>query len=277
MNICVVDDDDAEIASGRDLQALRDELGVQAQKRFAPENPWEREGLTAWEGFELPEAVTFDREGQKLTGYPALVDAGEAVTLTLMDTPEKAKAATRNGVNRLVRLALKDQMKFLERSLPGFSQLALLYANLGNAEQLRNDLIAAIVDRAVWAEDAPVRDRHAFEARVKQVKSRILVVAQEYARLATEVLTEAQTVRKTLDGPLAAKWREACADMRRQLAHLGLRRLPRAGALREAAAVSALSQGDGAAAGEDRERAGAGFEVDGRDCAALEAVRGPAR
>jgi ATP-dependent helicase HrpA len=142
------------------------------------------------------------------------------VKLTLMDTREKAQVATRQGVNRLVRLELEEQMKFLERSLPGFTQLALLYANVGNAEQLRNDLIAAIVDRAVWAEDVPVRDHHAFEARVKQVKSRILVVAQEYVRLATEVLTEAQTVRKTLDGPLAAKWREACADLRRQLAHL---------------------------------------------------------
>ena len=220
MNISVADEQDNEIASGRDLQTLRDELGMQAQQRFAPENPWEREGLMAWEGFELPESVTFERAGQKLTGYPALADAGESVSLTLMDTPEKAKSATRHGVNRLVRLELKEQMRFVERSLPGFSQLALLYAHLGNAEELRSDLIAAIVDRAVWAEDAPVRNHHAFEARLKQVKSRILVVAQDYARLATEVLTEAQAVRKTLDGPLAAKWREACADMRRQLQNL---------------------------------------------------------
>jgi ATP-dependent helicase HrpA len=220
MNLSIADDEDNEIASGRDLQALRDELGVQAQKRFAPENPWEREGLTAWEGFELPEAASFDRDGQKLTGFPALVDAGESVSLTLMDTPEKAKAATRQGVNRLARLALREQMKFLERSLPGFPQLALLYASLGGAEQLREDLTSAIVDRAVWAEETPVRSHHAFEARLKQVKSRVLVVSQEYVRLATEVLTEAQTVRKTLDGPLAARWRDACADMRRQLAGL---------------------------------------------------------
>ncbi|MFO1205950.1 MAG: ATP-dependent RNA helicase HrpA [Burkholderiales bacterium] len=220
MNISVVDDDDIEIASGRDLQALRDELGVQAQQRFAPENAWERTEITAWDGFELPEAVSFDREGHKLTGFPALVDAGESVTLTMMDTADKARDATRRGVSRLVQLALKEQMKLLERSLPGFSQLALLYANLGNAEQLRSDLVAAIVDRAVWVDEAPVRDHHAFEARVKQVKSRILVVAQEYARLATEVLLAAQPVRKTLDGAAAAKWREACADMRRQLARL---------------------------------------------------------
>ncbi len=220
MNISVAGDDDMEIASGRDLQALRDDLGVQAQQRFAPENAWERTGLVAWEGFDLPAAVTFDREGQTLTGFPALVDAGDSVTLTMIDTPEQARDETRFGINRLVQLALKEQMKFLGGSLPGFSQLALLYANLGNAEQLRNDLVAAIVDRAVWAEETPVRDHHAFEARVKQVKSRILVVAQEYVRLATEVLTEAQPVRKTLDGALAAKWREACADMRRQLQNL---------------------------------------------------------
>ena len=276
MNICVVDEEDAEIASGRDLQALRDELGVQAQKRFAPENPWEREGLKTWEGFELPESTVFDREGQSLVGYPALTDEGESVSLTLMDTPEKARVATRCGVNRLVRLELKEQMTFLERSLPGFSQLALLYAPLGNAERLRHDLIAAIVDRAVWAEDAPVRNRHTFEARLKQVKSRILVVAQDYTRLAIEVLTDAQAVRKTLDGPLAAKWREGCADMRRQLAEPDLRRLHRSCAVHAAAGVSAVPQGDGAAAREDPELVGAGFEVDRRDRAAVEAVRRPA-
>jgi hypothetical protein len=36
------------------------------------------------------------------------------------------------------------------------------------------------------------------------------------------VRTEAQAVRKTLDGPRAAKWREACAGLRRQLANLVL-------------------------------------------------------
>ena len=253
MNISVVDEQDTEIASGRDLQALRDELGMQAQQRFAPENPWEREGLTAWEGFELPESVTFDREGQKLTGYPALVDAGESVTLTLMDTPEKAKAATRHGVNRLVRLELKDQMKFLERSLPGFSQLALLYAHLGNAEELRSDLIAAIVDRAVWAEDAPVREppcvRGAAQAGEEPHPGRRAGVRAARDRGADRSAGRAQDPRRTARGEVARGVRGHAASA----SEPDLRRLHRPGAVHAAAAVSALPQGDGAAAGEDPE------------------------
>jgi ATP-dependent helicase HrpA len=218
MNFRVVDENGAEVATGRDLAQLKRELGAQAQESFAPESAWERAGLQAWDDIELPESVEFHRGRERLTGYPALVDEGDdGVRLTLLETPEKAAAATRAGVNRLVRLELKEQMKALERAVANSRELPLLYAAYGDGDALREEVLAAAVDRAVWADEAPIRNRRDFDARLKQVRARLQVVGQEYVRLLTQILTEAQAVRKALGGATLKAWKHAGPDLARQV------------------------------------------------------------
>jgi ATP-dependent helicase HrpA len=218
MNFRVVDEHGAEVATGRDLAQLRRELGAQAQESFAPESTWERAGMKAWGDLELPEAVEFRRGREQLTGYPALVDEGaDGVRLTLLETPEKAAAATRAGVNRLVRLELKEPMKALERSVASHRELPLLYAPFGDGDALKEEVLAAVVDRAVWTDEAPIRGRSEFDARLKQVRARLPVVGQEYVRLLAEILAEAQAVRKALAGPAVKAWKHVAPDLARQL------------------------------------------------------------
>jgi ATP-dependent helicase HrpA len=83
MNFRVVDDHGAEVAAGRDLPALRLQLGVKARRQFTEtaRSSFERQGVTAWDFGELPEQVEFVRAGQKLIGYPAIVDEGKSVSL----------------------------------------------------------------------------------------------------------------------------------------------------------------------------------------------------
>ncbi|MBI2313409.1 MAG: ATP-dependent RNA helicase HrpA [Betaproteobacteria bacterium] len=223
MNYRVTDDEGKELAAGRDLQKLKDELGGAAEKSFAPQADWDRSGITRWDFGALPQSVEFERGGRRLTGYPALVDDGAGVRLTLLDTADKAQEATQRGIVRLYRLEMKEQMKFIERNLPGFQQMALAYAPLGNADELREELLAATVDRAVWAEGGEIRDANAYQARGRQAKVRLPVVAQELARVVGEILTLAQAVKKSLDGPAGRAFRHAESDMRRQLENLVFR------------------------------------------------------
>jgi len=77
-----------------------------------------------WDFGDLPAEITFSRNGTKLTGFPALVDDGESVAIRLSMPRGSAKCdAPRRCA--LLRLALKEQIKQLEKG-PGISnQLAL--------------------------------------------------------------------------------------------------------------------------------------------------------
>jgi ATP-dependent helicase HrpA len=233
----VVDGKGDEIAGGRDLPALRNQLGVKARRSFseAASTALERKGATSWDFGELPEQVEIDRGFGKLIGYPAIVDEGRTVGLSLLDTEAEADAATRRGLRRLFRLALPEQMKFLARSLPGFNEMQLRYALLGDdggrekggrtdkaevAERLREELTVAISDRAFFVESEPIRDAKAFDARVAKGKTRLMDVAQEVCRIAGEVLAEHQALRAKLNDARYAAWPRALADIRAQLREL---------------------------------------------------------
>jgi ATP-dependent helicase HrpA len=64
----------------------------------------------------LPEEIAFKRGNVKLTGYPALTDAGDSVAIRLFDAKPAAQAAMRDGVKRLLRFELKEQFNQLEKA-----------------------------------------------------------------------------------------------------------------------------------------------------------------
>ncbi|HET7546950.1 MAG TPA: ATP-dependent RNA helicase HrpA, partial [Usitatibacter sp.] len=196
MNIRVVDEAKRELAMGRDLAELRARLGEAASLTLAKAKPgMEREGITSWDFGELPGQVTFKRGAQALTGYPAVSPSplgegrgeGPSVAIRLFDTRDKADAAHREGVKRLLAIELREQVKNLERALPGFNALALKFNAVIPADKLRADLVAAILDRAFIGEDAPPRDRKAFDEQKKRAKARLPAVTEGAARYAAAI------------------------------------------------------------------------------------------
>jgi ATP-dependent helicase HrpA len=199
MNVRVVDEARRELAMGRDLGELRKRLGEAASLTLAQSKPgMEREGITAWDFGELPAQVTFRRGSQTLTGYPALVDEGTSVSIRLFDTRDPADEAHREGVKRLLALELKEQVKSLERGLPGFNALALKFSATIPADKLRADLIEAILDRAFIGEDEPPRDRKSFDEQKKRAKARLPAVTEGAARYALAIGEASQQLVQVL-------------------------------------------------------------------------------
>jgi ATP-dependent helicase HrpA len=231
MNFRVVDDDEGrELAMGRDLPALRAQLGVKARRQFteSARNKLERKGLTGWDFGELPEQIEFTRAGQSLVGYPALVDEGDSVALMVLDTEHDAQSATHRGLRRLFQLAAPEQVKFVARNLPGFQEMSLRYALLLELEgaradkgaisdRLRQELVDAICDRAFFVEDQPVRDANAFHARVTKAKTRLTEVGSEVCRVMNEILAEYQALRPRINQPGVPVWQRAMTDIRNQV------------------------------------------------------------
>jgi ATP-dependent helicase HrpA len=105
----------------------------------------------------------------------------------LFDTKEAAEASHREGVKRLLSLQMKEQVKQLERSLPGFNALALKLQATISADKLRADLVETIVDRAFIGDDEPPRTAKEFEEQKKRAKARLPAVAEAAGRHAAAI------------------------------------------------------------------------------------------
>jgi ATP-dependent helicase HrpA len=219
MNFRVVDDAGRELATGRDLVALKAQLGQAAQLTFGQADTGiERDNIRLWDFGDLPQEIAFTRGGRRLTGYPALVDEGECVAIRLFDVRQAADAAMRAGVARLLRLSLKEQMKQLEKNLRGFEQAALQLRGAAAAGDLREDLLTAIVDRAFIGEDALPRTHKDFEVQRGRARARLPAVSEAACRLFAAIADEYHRVSLMLG---AAKSKSAlarpAADIRAQL------------------------------------------------------------
>jgi ATP-dependent helicase HrpA len=151
MNLSVIDDSGQELAGGRDLASLRQQIGGAARITYgggAEDSEFERTGLVEWSFGDLPEQVKFKRGGRELIGYPALVDNGETVDLRLLDAADVAEAELAAAWCGCCGL-LAAQFKQLDKDLG--AKPALKYRSFGSPEQLRAALIDAIATRALWA------------------------------------------------------------------------------------------------------------------------------
>ncbi len=220
MNFRVVDDAGRELAMGRDWLALRNQLGQAAQLTFRNASPdIEKTGLKQWDFGDLPERLDFSRNGLQMTGYPALEDNGDSVSVKLFDTAQAAQAAHRKGVRKLMRFELKEQMKQLEKGLPGFNQYALLLRNIMTPDELKEDMLTAIADRAFIGEDALPRSNAEFMALKQRARTRLPAVVEGAGRLAQGIATEYQPLLQKL-GSLPGNMARLKKEVEEQLSRL---------------------------------------------------------
>ncbi len=254
MNLCVVDEHGRQLGIGRNLGALKAELGAQARGAFqalaglklaATESvarPGENESgaggqrassplgnqasgpastagkrYTSWEFGELPELMEIRKGGTSLIGFPALVDQRDAVTIEVFDEPDVAAAKHRAGLRRLFALQLKDAIKYLEKNVPDLQKMAVAYMTLGTQEELRDQVLEVALDRAFLLEPLPT-DEAQFKRRIEEGRGRLTLIANEVARLAGAILAEyGIAVRKIKDTKIQP---ESTADATQQLQRL---------------------------------------------------------
>ncbi|MEO8135524.1 MAG: DUF3418 domain-containing protein, partial [Betaproteobacteria bacterium] len=191
VNVRVVDAAGADLGAGRDLRGLQSQFGKAAQLTFAAGDPGiERRGMRAWECGDLPVAITFVRDGRRLTGYPALIDEGESVAVRLLDTGSAAKSAHRAGVLRLLRIALKEQLRQLDKGWPGFNAVALQLRTRITPDQLLGDWLDAVCDRAFLGDDPVPRDAAGFEQQRGRARTRLAAVRDSAQRVLAEIAIE---------------------------------------------------------------------------------------
>jgi ATP-dependent helicase HrpA len=206
MNFRVLDEDGRQLGMGRDLAALKRELGEKTEAILQQEQVLEK--YTGWTMGDLPELMEIERGGQTLMGYPALVDEGDAVTLQVFDSPEKAQELHRAGVLRLLAIAFRDRIRDLERTLAKDVVLG----------SMKGDIVAAALTRTFLQDSVPTLQAQ-FARRAEEGRSRFTLIANEIARAAAGILAERAAIEKKLN--VAEKAHpQAAHDIRQQLGRL---------------------------------------------------------
>ena len=186
-NLRIIDDGGQELAMGRDLIQIQQQLGKAAATTFRDNTQeFERDNVNAWDIGTLPESIKFARGKQQLTGYLGLQKEKDGrIALRLFDTSAAAEQAHRLGVIELMKLQLKEQVKDLNKGIQGFTQAAMLLKHI-NADTLRDDLTQAVCDRAFIGEDELPRNEKAFKEQIKRARSRLPAVKEALSRYLQE-------------------------------------------------------------------------------------------
>ena len=189
-NLQIIDDGGQELAMGRDLIQLQQELGQIASLSFRDNtHEFERDNVKTWDIGTLPESLKFARGKQQLTGYLGLQkEKNGNIALRLFDTELAAEDAHRQGVIELMKLQLKEQIKDLNKGLPNFTQLAMLLKHL-SADALKDDITQAVCNRAFIGDDDLPRNEKAFKEQIKRARSRLPAVKEAISRYLLDIAT----------------------------------------------------------------------------------------
>ena len=222
MNFSIIDQKGTKLATGRDLLYLQKQFGSLAAKNFNSLPNWEGEKahVTSWDFGDLPEQVEIESGDIVVRGYPAIVDKKIDVSITLCDSLEKAKLATRSGLCRLFMLQIPQQIKYLQNNLTGLQQMCLHYTTVGTCEELKYDLVTAILDHTFIGEQHQIRKQTEFEVRLEQGRKVLLTNTNELCALVSNILSVYYKITKRLKGKIPPLWLPAVKELKEQLQHL---------------------------------------------------------
>ncbi|RFU23230.1 ATP-dependent RNA helicase HrpA [Geodermatophilus marinus] len=233
----VLDDRHRELATGKDLQALRAQVAPQARAGLAAAaSDVERTGQTSWTFGTLPRTVEVRRGGHVVTAYPALVDEGTTVGLRVVATEAEATRLSWRGARRLLVLAAGSPAARVVKGLGPRTRLALQFNPDGEIPALVDDCVDAAADELVAGAGGPPRDEAAFAALLQTARERLQPLTVDTVQRVEAVLTRARDVAVAIGAAPGRRVPEAAvADLRRQMGGLlhrgfvaatGRRRLP---------------------------------------------------
>ena len=182
-NVHVVDDKGKIIASGRDLNLLREKYREKVQQNIqSAATDIERQGITGWDFDLLPQSIQLPRGGINIRAYPALVDQQASIALQVLDNPLQAMDITQRGLTRLLFISLGQTTKYLQKELLKGQEVALTLAGIGSRDQVVDDLImAAIKQLALPDQQQLPRTKPVFESALQSIKDKLIPYTQDLA------------------------------------------------------------------------------------------------
>lgn len=214
------------VNQGRELPALQQGLSDKVQESFSsmPVNEYEREHIERWDFGDIPEVVEIEQHGFMLQGYPALVctrKGGEIhLSMKVMDTRDAARDAMRGGLAGLFMRVQQKEISYLQKNIPLLQKSCMHYASLGSCEELKQDMVNAIVEAALLENNGELRTEAEFSQRSAQACAQLVSIGNRYGELVATILAEYHAVARGLKGNIPLAWIPVMSDIKEQLDHL---------------------------------------------------------
>ncbi|MEV8524429.1 MULTISPECIES: ATP-dependent RNA helicase HrpA [unclassified Streptomyces] len=241
----IVDERRRKLAEDKDLEALKLQLRPKARQALsqaarATAGPSgesiERSGLTDWTIGTLTKVFETRRAGQPVKAFPALVDAGETVSVRLFDTEAEQQQAMWRGTRKLILLNIPvNPAKFASDKLTNQQKLALSRNPHGSIQALFDDCATAAADKLIADHGGPAWDEESFRKLYDKVRADLVDATVRTVGQVQQILAAWQACERRLKATNSLTLVGNVTDVRNQLAALvppgfvtktGLRRLP---------------------------------------------------
>ncbi len=200
MRVSVRDEEGREIEASRNKSIL-DKYADHTHAR-APggveeyRGEYEKENLTAWDFFDLEEAVLIN-EGQKneFRVYPGLCREGDTVCLRLFNSKENMEKAHLQGVKALYLKCYPDHFKALKKDINSWQELKSCADLFRGAKQFRGMLYDSIV-REYFAKN--IRTRKDFTEHADAMLPRLYSTAEDFTEKIVSLCRAVSAARQKL-------------------------------------------------------------------------------
>ncbi|WP_181296959.1 ATP-dependent RNA helicase HrpA [Pseudomonas sp. Q2-TVG4-2] len=222
MNIEVVDARGKFLGEGRDLVELTARFNEASQAALAPpQQKAEQKPVEAKAFAEVAEKAQAKMAGLSMTVYPALVEENGVVKEGRFPTQVEANYQHRRALQRLLLQQLAEPAKYLRNKLPGLTEMALLYRDMGKIDALVEDILLASLDSCVLEGQAQLpRDGAALAALAERKRGDWTPHVERLSRLVLEILKLWHGLQKRFKGKIDLAQAVALNDIKAQLANL---------------------------------------------------------
>jgi len=222
MNIEVVDARGKFLGEGRDLAELTARFNEASQAALAPpQQKAEQKPVEAKGSAQVAEKAQAKMAGLSMTVYPALVEEGGVVKEGRFPTQAEADYQHRRALQRLLLQQLAEPAKYLRNKLPGLTELALLYRDMGKIDALVEDILLASLDSCILDGEAQLpRDGAALASLAERKRGDWASHAERLARLTLDILKIWHGLQKRFKGKIDLAQAVALNDIKAQLGNL---------------------------------------------------------
>ncbi len=222
MRFDIRDQNNHSIASGRDLIELQQSLSHEVSKQFSNHINWdiEQHNITQWDFADIPEVMNKTVNQLEVKGFPALQDEENSVSIVIVDTEEQAAAIHHDGLKRLFKLSLKQEIKYLIKNLPGIQKICMSYNSFGSCNDLKQSIIDAGIEESFFTGNNNIRTKTDFENRLQQGRNNLISNTNEVCNILGQVFELYSNIKKKLKKSNKPNWLVSLNDIQSQLDHL---------------------------------------------------------